>query len=103
MFLIHYDSHFRLKQYEVRIKGLASVHQSIIEGPTYGLYYVQDNPPGYWPLELYGISGAGRLQVPCKSEEAEKKTIKIVLLLDLDPTFFTYVLNWCTISFTSSS
>ena len=52
------------------------MHQSIIEGPTYGLYYVQDNPPGYWPVELYGISGAGRLQVRCKSEEAEKKNNK---------------------------
>jgi len=28
------------------------------EGPAYGLYYVQDSRPGYWPVKLCGISGA---------------------------------------------
>ena len=34
MFLIHYDSHFRLVQYDHRIKGLDAVHPSIAEELT---------------------------------------------------------------------
>ena len=34
MFLIHHDSHFRMVQYDNRIKGIDSVHPSIAEELT---------------------------------------------------------------------
>lgn len=41
------------------------------EGPAYGLYYVQDSRPGYWPVKLCEIDSASRLIVQCSFSEED--------------------------------